>query len=180
MTHQEPGLSHREGTSLVELFDRFSSEEGAREWFEGLRWAKGRHCPRCGSTNTHEATHKYSPYRCRDCRKYFSVKTGSAMEASNVPLRKWVIAIYLEVANVNGIAANRLKRDIGVSYKTAWFMLHRIREGFADTGEPTDGPVEVDETYIGGKRKNMSNAQRRALRKEGAGRGAVGKAASSA
>ena len=120
------------------------------------------------------------PYRCRDCRKYFSVKTGSAMEASNVPLRKWVIAIYLEVANVNGIAANRLKRDIGVSYKTAWFMLHRIREGFADTGEPTDGPVEVDETYIGGKRKNMSNAQRRALRKEGAGRGAVGKAASSA
>jgi len=177
MTHIEPGQNQRETVSLYELFQRFGTEEAAREWFENLRWANGRYCPRCGSTNTHEATHKYSPYRCRDCRKYFSVKTGSVMEASNVPLTKWVIAIYLEVTSIKGIAANRLKHDIEVSYKTAWFMLHRIREGFTDTGEPMDGPVEVDETYIGGKRKNMSNAKRRQLRKEGVGRGAVGKAA---
>lgn len=167
--------AHRDGITLIELMDRFSTEEAAREWFEGLIWSKGRYCPKCGSTNTHEAKHAKCPYRCRDCKKYFSIKTGSAMEGSKVPLRKWIIAMYLDLTSLKGVSSNKLARDLGVQQRTAWFMLHRIREGFVDRVPPMDGPVEVDETYIGGKRKNMSNAKRKEL--AGTGRGGVGKAA---
>ena len=167
--------SHRDGITLIELMERFSTEETAREWFEKLRWGKsGRYCPKCGSTNTHEAKHAKSPYRCRDCKKYFSVKTGSAMEASKVPLRKWIIAMYLDLTSLKGVSSNKLSRDIGVQQRTAWFMLHRIREGFIDQLPPMDGPVEVDETYIGGKRRNMSIRKRKEL--AGTGRGGAGKA----
>ena len=80
-----------------------------------------------------------SPYRCSDCRKYFIVNAGSAMEGSKAPLRKRVIALHLEVPSLKGVAANRLKRDLDLSYQTAWFVPHRIREGFTDKGGPVDG-----------------------------------------
>ena len=156
--------------------ERFSTEEVACEWFENLRWGKsGRYCPKCGSTNTHEAKHAKCPYRCRDCKKYFSIKTGSATEGSKVPTRKWIIVMYLDLTSLKGVSSNKLSRDIGVQQRTAWFMLHCIREGFIDQLPPMNGPVEVDETYIGGRRRNMGNRKRK--EPAGTGRGGAGKAA---
>ena len=176
MARKAPGKAHREGLTVVELMDMFPTEEAATEWFELIIWPNGRHCPKCGSERTREASHKKMPYWCTDCRSYFSVKTGTAMQASKVPLRKWAIAIYLCLTSLKSVSSMKLQRDIGVSQPTAWFMLHRIREAWAGEGDgPFDGPVEFDETYMGGKRRNMSNAKRKEL--AGTGRGAVGKTA---
>ena len=180
MAYRAPGKAHREGITLVELMDMFPDEKLAMAWFEDVIWPDGRHCPKCGSLNTRTASHKYMPYWCSDCRSYFSVKTNTAMQASKIPLRKWAIAIYLCLTSLKSVSSMKLQRDIGVSQPTAWFMLHRIREAWGDDGgaeDPFDGPVEVDETYFGGKRRNMSNAERRELARIGAGRGAVGKTA---
>ena len=105
------------------------------QWFEEWLWGSERACVRCGSVNTHRASHKTMPYRCSDCRKYFSVRTGTAMERSKVPLRKWAWAIYLEMTSLKGVSSVKLGRDIGVTQTTAWFMQHRIREAFADLGK---------------------------------------------
>ncbi len=172
-----PGKSHRKGISLIELGDMFPDEQAAVAWFEAMRWPEGRHCGRCGSLDTADVPKaKPMPYWCRDCQSYFSVRTGTPIERSRLPLRKWAFAIYLYVTSLKGVSSMKLHRDLNVTQKTAWFMLHRLREAWDDSGlEPFAGPVEADETYIGGKRKNMSNAKRKAL--AGTGRGAVGKAA---
>ncbi|MCY3659990.1 MAG: IS1595 family transposase, partial [Caldilineaceae bacterium] len=113
--------------------------------------------------------------------RYFraiSVRTGTPLASSKVPLRKWAIAIYLCLTSLKSVSSMKLHRDLDVTQQTAWFMLHRIREAWmpeADDGPPYDGPVEVDETYMGGKRRNMSNAQRREL--ADTGRGTAGKTA---
>ena len=178
MHHKAPGKAHREGISIMELCEMFPDEDSAREWFEAQIWPEGRCCPKCGSIRTHEAKHAKSPYRCTDCRAYFSVKSGTAFEGSKVPLRKWVFAFYLETTSLKGVSSMKLHRDIGVTQKTAWFMLHRIREVWAkDKAAGFAGPVEVDETYFGGKRKNMSNEKRRELADAGIGRGLAGKVA---
>ena len=171
MSKKAPGKAHREGLTIVQLMDLFPSEESATKWFESVIWPDGRHCPKCGSLRTRKASHAKMPYWCTDCRSYFSVKTGTAMQRSKIPMRKWAIAIYLCLTNLKSISSMKLKRDIGVSQPTAWFMLHRIREAWGDgDGEgPFDGPVEFDETYFGGKRKNKSNAKRA----EATGRGPV-------
>lgn len=159
MAQKAPGKEYREGITLMQLADMFPDEEAARLWFEKLVWPTGRSCPRCESTRTHEATHAKSPYRCTDCRAYFSVKTGTLTEGSKVPLRKWAFAIYLEATSLKGIASMKLHRDIGVTQKTAWFMLHRIREAWADEGEgPFQDPVEADESYFSGKRGNSGQS----------------------
>ena len=175
MTQKAPGKAHREGVTLVQLMDMFPDEAAATAWFESVIWRDGeRHCGKCGSVRTREVLNaKPMPYWCSDCRSYFSVRTGTPIARSNVPLRKWAIAIYLCLTSLKSVASMKLSRDIGVSQPTAWFMLHRIREAWAgENGEPFDGPVEVDETYFGGKRKNMSKAKRKEL--AGTGRGAVG------
>ena len=105
MAHKSPGKSDREGITLVELCDMFPTEESARDWFESRVWPDGRHCPHCGSIRTHEAKHRFSPYRCTDCRGYFSVKTGTVMHKSQVPLRKWVFAIYLHLTSLKGVSS---------------------------------------------------------------------------
>ena len=174
--HKAPGKSDREGLSLIEVMDMFPDEEAARVWIEGIVWPEVRCCGKCGSTNTHEAKHRYMPYRCRDCRSYFSVKTGTPLANSNIPLRKWAIGIYLCLTSLKSVSSMKLHRDLKISQKAAWFMLHRIREAWMpkDGGAPMmRGPVKVDETYMGGKRANMSNAKRAELE----GRGAVGKTA---
>lgn len=111
------------------------------------------------------------PYWCSDCRSYFSIKTGTVMEKSPLPLRKWVYAIYMHLTSLKGVSSMKLHRDIGVTQKTAWHMLQRIRKAFErdDDEPPFSGPVEIDETYFGGKRKNKSNAER----KKAEGRGPV-------
>ena len=172
------GKSHREGLTLVQLMDMFPTEGAATEWFESVIWPNGRHCPKCGSLRTRDASHAKMPYWCTDCRSYFSVKTNTPLANSKIPMRKWVIAIYLCLTSLKSVSSMKLSRDLGVKQQTAWFMIHRIREAWAgDDGEDFDGPAEIDETYIGGKRENMPLAKRKALREAGAGRGAVGKTA---
>ena len=174
MASKAPGKSFRKGLTLIEVMGIFPDEAAATRWFESNVWPTGRCCGKCGATNTTEVPNaKPMPYWCPDCRGYFSVRTGTAISHSRVPLRKWAIAIYVELTSLKGISSMKLHRDIGVSQPTAWFMLHRIREVWApkDSGPKFSGPVEVDETYMGGKRKNMSKAKRATLE----GRGAVGK-----
>ena len=170
------GKSHREGVTIIQLLEMFPDETTATEWLERILWDGNRCCGHCGSTKTREVPkRKPMPYWCPDCRKYFSVRTGTPLAHSNVKLRKWVVAIYLEITSLKSISSMKLSRDIGVRQPTAWFMLHRIRQAWAKTGNggPFSGPVEVDESYFGGKRRNMSKSKRKGLE----GRGPVGKTA---
>ena len=157
---------------MMQLCDMFPDENSARQWFESRVWQDGRYCPQCGSTRTHEAGHNHMPYRCSDCRGYFSVKTGTVMGNSHLPLRKWVFAIYLHLTSLKGVSSMKLHRDIGVPQKTAWFMLQRIRKAWESDDGPFAGPIEVDETYMGGKERNKHKSK-----KIKAGRGTVGKTA---
>ena len=162
MAHQALGKAHREGISIVQLMEMFPGEREATAWFESLVWPDGRGCGHCGSIKTREVPNaKPMPYWCTDCRHYFSVRTGTAISHSKVPLHKWAIAIYLELTSLKGVSSMKLHRDIKVSQPTAWFMLHRIREAWAgpDSGQLA-GPVEVDETYVGGLEGNKHEYQR--------------------
>ncbi len=126
-----PGKADREGIGLMQLTVMFPDEAAATAYFESLVWPNGRHCPHCGCTETvpAAATAKM-PYRCTGCQKRFSVKIGTALERWRVSMRQWVFAIYLEMTSLKGVSSMKLHRDIGVTQKTAWFMLHRIREAW--------------------------------------------------
>ena len=168
-----PGKSYRTGMTVFELFDLFPDEESARKWFEGTRWGEGRYCGHCGSENTKPVPNeKPMPYWCSDCRKYFSIKTGTPMHGSNLPLRKWVVAFYLMTTNLKGVSSMRIHRELGITQKTAWYMIHRIREAWNLDEEKADGPVEVDEAYLGGR-----NATKHADKKIKNANGTVGKTA---
>ena len=151
-----PGKSHRKGISLLDLAEMFPDEQATTKWFEAQVWPTERGCPKCGSLKTSEVPNrKPMPYWCSDCRSYFSARTGTALERSKVPLRQWAFTIYIVTTSLKSVSSMKLHRDLGVTQKTAWFMLHRLREAWAaDCPETFDGPVEVDETYMGGKEKN--------------------------
>ena len=154
MVQKSTGKHYREGIALMDMARLFSTENRARKWFEGRMWADGRKCPKCGGNNTHE-TAGHMPYRCSDCRRYFSVKTGTIMEKSPLPLRKWAMALYLHMTSLKEVSSMKLHRDIGVTQKTAWFMLQRIRKAWDSRGTDNDdrpfGGAVADETMIGGK-----------------------------
>ena len=166
MTKKAPGKSHREGISLIELTEMFPDEVSAVKWFEAIRWPDGRHCGHCGSIETSEVPNaKPMPYWCKGCRSYFSVRTGTTIEKSRLPLRKWAFATYLYVTNLKGVSSMKLHRDLKITQKTAWFMLHRLREAWGESGlEAMIGPVEADETYVGGKLGNMTEKRRKEAR----------------
>ena len=174
MAKTGPGKSFREGVTLVEIFRMFPDDDAAERWFAEARWPDGPWCPHCGSLNVQSgAKHKSQPYRCREkeCRRRFSVKTGTAMHDSKLGLQVWAIAIYLSITNLKGVSSMKLHRDLGITQKTAWHLAHRVRETWLEeTQHDFSGPVEVDETYMGGKEKNKHG--RKKLR---AGRGGVGK-----
>ncbi|MCY4237211.1 MAG: IS1595 family transposase [Rhodospirillaceae bacterium] len=148
-----PGKHYRKGISLVQLMDLFPTDEVAERWFMDVRWPGGVRCPKCGSHNIQERpTRKPQPYRCRDCRKDFSLKTGTLMQGSPLGYRVWVLALFLYSTNLKSVSSMKLHRDLDVTQKTAWHLAHRIRETWNDNIPLFAGPVEVDETFMGGKR----------------------------
>lgn len=151
--------------SFYQFFKQFPDEKAAREYFEEERWGKtGRYCPHCGSVKTSEVKNeKPMPYRCKEkgCRKHFSIRTKSVLAESNIPLHKWLLAIFLLTTNLKGVSSYKLARDLGITQKTAWFLAHRIRKVFENQLEARlDSPIETDESYFGGKYHNMHSSKR--------------------
>ena len=166
--------------STYELFQMYPDAESARLYFERMRWGEGNAhiaCPHCGGTERIGARSgkRIGYYRCGDCKEEFTIRTNTIFGRSHVPLNKWLYAMYIVVTARKGISSLQLSKEIGVTQKTSWFMLGRLREACGGDIGKLDGIVEIDETYIGGKRANMSNAKRKEL--AGTGRGTVGKQA---
>lgn len=158
---------------LLTLMQRFGDEDKCRAYLEHLRFPDGVYCIRCKSDKI-SRIYTRAVFSCDSCGYQFSVKTGTIFHDSHLPLVKWFAAIYLMSESRKGISANQLKRTLNVAYKTAWYLCHRIREAVkTDDGLLLSGIVECDETFIGGKAKNMHKADRA---KRIQGRGSVGKA----
>lgn len=168
-------MSNPETLSTFEFFQKFKDEEAARKFFEARRWGHEPVCGHCGSVNVAEVKdHKPMPYRCRDCRKHFSVRTGTVLAESRLPLQKWLLAIYMLTSARKGIPSTQMARELGITQKSAWFLAQRIRETWlkANGGGDMGNHTQVDETYVGGKKANKHAKQKRH-----AGRGTVGKTA---
>jgi transposase-like protein len=142
----------------------FTDAEKARQHLEAVNWPEGPFCPHCGECkNVHRLAGKSTRpglIQCNSCLKNFTVTVGTVFERSKVPLNKWLLATYLLSASKKGISSHQIHRMLGVTYKTAWFMCHRIREAMTDEGGPLGGPgkfVEADETFVGGKARNRAH-----------------------
>ena len=147
----------KQEVNLVNLIERFGNEGKCQDYLEDLRWSDGVTCPRCGSKSISRYREKYV-YDCNSCRYQFSVTAGTIFHDSHLPLWKWFLATYLMCESKKGISANQVKRALSVSYKTAWYLCHRIRNAMSD-GTPNllKGIVEVDETYVGGTHVALLN-----------------------
>ena len=165
-------MNDRGTISTFQLFALFPDQESARRYFEERRWPDGVRCPVCESGKRISVRKRVGFYRCATCAEDFTVRTGTIFERSHVPLHKWLYAMYLLVTARKGISSLQLSKEIGVTQKTAWFMLHRLREACGgDSGlGKLRGIVEVDETHVGGREAN-----KHAHKKLHAGRGPVGK-----
>jgi transposase-like protein len=155
--------------NLPELIEQFGSEDKCRAYLEDLRWPDGVRCPRCGDKSVSKIE-KRNQWECNgtSCRYQFSVTAGTVFHDSHLPLWKWFLAIYLVGESKKGISAKQLQRTLGVSYKTAWYLGHRIRSAMEeDQPVPLRGIVEIDETWIGGKhrlkRRGESNRARKSM-----------------
>src|SRR5437899_8753883 len=153
--------------NLMDLMERFADEDKARVCFEKLRWPDGPVCPHCGTADPYQLkpkadgkTHvRKGVWKCSRCRKQFTVTIGTIMEDSHIPLHKWLIAFHLMSASKKGMSAHQLHRMLGLGYRAAWFMAHRIRHAMAEKlTSKLSGTVEADETYIGGKLRTGSHA----------------------
>ena len=151
--------------SLID--ERFTDPVAASEYLESIRWSNGVVCPKCGESEKEpyrlkgKSLKNRRVWKCRACRKQFTVQVGTIFESSHVPLNKWLAAFYLLCSSKKGMSAHQLHRSIGVTYKTAWFMFHRIREAMKEPAfaSKLGGVVEADETYIGGKKSNTKRGR---------------------
>src|SRR5215510_10184409 len=147
----------------------FTDDNAAREALEAVRWPNGPVCPHCGNTDQEriakvegtKRSHRPGLYYCNECRGQFTVTVGTVFERSKIPLSKWWLATHLLNSSKKGMSAHQIHRLLGVTYKTAWFMMHRIREAMKPLNpEPLGGEgktVEVDETFVGGKKGNRAS-----------------------
>ena len=175
MPQNAPGKFQRNGISLMEIVSMFPNNETALRWLETVIWPDGAYCPYCGSFNVQSnINHKSMTHRCRDCKNKprFSIKTGTVMQSSKLSYQTWALAIYLLTTNIKGVSSMRLHRELKITQKAAWHLLHRLRKSYEAGQIQFAGTVEVDETYVGGKESN-----KHASKKLNAGRGAVGKTA---
>ncbi len=168
-----PGRADREGVSLIKLTKMFPDDPSAEAWFAMKRWGDNPVCPHCASKNVQSgAKHPSMPYRCRSCRKRFSVRIGTVMQDSKLGYQVWALAIYIMTTSIKGVSSMKLHRDLSITQTTAWHLAHRIRQSWNGEHALFAGPVEVAEAYFGGKEKN-----KHASKKLKAGRGPVGKKA---
>ena len=128
MAQKAPGKAHRKGLTLLQVADMFRDEESAMAWIEKRRWPHDPHCPKCGSFHVQSGIkHKTMTHRCRDCpnKQMFTLRMGTVMERTKLPYRLWAIGIYLFMTNLKGVSSMKLHRELGITQKSAWFMLHR-------------------------------------------------------
>lgn len=147
MAKKAPGKHYRKGTALLELNETFPNDAAAEQWFVSERWPDGLRCAYCdGERVGAKGNHPSMPYHCADCRRFFSVKTGTVMQSSKIGYRKWAMALYLMTTNVKGTSTMKLHRDIKVTQKTAWHMAHRIRRAWDNDSDPFNGTTEINES----------------------------------